>query len=59
MSAANLIDLVSGVPGPKELVVGEGELAQWVKETLGGIKNAHVPPICRGISGRGRLMILQ
>ena len=34
MSAENLIELVSGVRGPKVLVVEESELAQWVKETL-------------------------
>jgi len=34
MSAENLIELVSAAPGPKELVVEECELAQWVKETL-------------------------
>jgi transposase len=33
-SAENLIDLVAAVPGPKELVVEESELAQWVKDTL-------------------------
>jgi len=33
-SAENLIELVSAVPGPKELIVEESELAQWVKETL-------------------------
>jgi len=33
-SAENLIRLVSGVPGPKELVVEESAVAQWVKDTL-------------------------
>lgn len=34
MSAANLIDAVSAVTGPKVLVVEESHLAQWVKRTL-------------------------
>jgi len=34
MSAENLIALVGAVPGPKELVVEESTVAQWVKETL-------------------------
>jgi len=33
-SASNLIELVSAVAGPKELVVEESTVAQWVKETL-------------------------
>lgn len=33
-SAENLIELVSAVPGPKELIVEESAVAQWVKETL-------------------------
>jgi transposase len=33
-SAANLIDMVNEVPGPRQLVVEESHLAQWVKDTL-------------------------
>lgn len=33
-SAANLIDVVQSVPGPKTLVVEESHLAQWIKRTL-------------------------
>ena len=33
-SAENLIELVRAVPGPKELVVEESGVAQWVKDTL-------------------------
>jgi len=33
-SAQNLIELVSQVPGPKQLVVEESHLAQWIKTTL-------------------------
>jgi transposase len=33
-SAENLIRVVSEVPGPKELVVEESTVAQWVKDTL-------------------------
>jgi len=33
-SARNLIELVSAVPGPRELIVEESPVAQWVKETL-------------------------
>ncbi len=33
-SAKNLIEVVSAVPGPKELVVEESAVAQWVKDTL-------------------------
>jgi len=34
MSAENLIEVVSAVRGPKELVVEESAVAQWVKETI-------------------------
>ena len=34
MSAENLIEAVGAVHGPKELVVEESGLAQWVKDTL-------------------------
>lgn len=33
-SAENLIDVVSAVKGPRELIVEESPVAQWVKETL-------------------------
>lgn len=33
-SARNLIELVGAVPGPRELIVEESTVAQWVKETL-------------------------
>ena len=33
-SAENLIEVVGEVPGPKELVVEESAVAQWVKDTL-------------------------
>lgn len=34
MSAANLIEVVEAVTGPKVLIVEESHLAQWVKRTL-------------------------